>query len=196
LNRAKWAVFLDRDGTIIEEIGYISDPAKVKIFSEAAASIARLNEKGIPVFVISNQAGVARGLFTIEDVERVNRRLLELLAEQGASLDGIYYCPHHPDFDADCDCRKPNPGLLLKAADDYCIDLSRSFMIGDKLTDVQAGKAAGTSTVFLRTGFGDKELEENHDEVRKSADKICDDLTQAIEWILRVRSEERPSRQT
>lgn len=187
MSRAKWAVFLDRDGTIIEEIGYISDPSKVKLLGDAASSISTLNQKGVPVVVVSNQAGLARGLFTVEDIEKVNRRLRELLAAKGASLDAMHYCGHHPDYDMKCDCRKPEPGLLLKAARELGIDLSESFMIGDKLTDVQAGRAAGTSTVFLRTGFGSRELEGNRDEILRSSDRICENLVEAIQWILEQR---------
>jgi D-glycero-D-manno-heptose 1,7-bisphosphate phosphatase len=191
LSRTEWGVLLDRDGTIIEEIGYISDPSKVKLLGDAASSIAGLNQKGIPVAVVSNQAGVARGLFTVEDIEKVNQRLRELLASHGASLDGVYYCGHHPDYDIECDCRKPRPGLLVKAAAEMSIDLSRSFMVGDKLTDIQAGKAAGTSTVFLLTGFGSKEYKENRDEILRLSDKVCEDLTEAIQWILEQKAPER-----
>ncbi len=187
MNKARWGVLLDRDGTIIEEVGYISDPARVKLLGNAASSIAQLNRSGIPVIVVSNQAGVARGLFTVEDIEKVNERMRELLACHGASLDGIYYCGHHPDYDIECECRKPRPGLLLKAAEEMDIDLSRSFMIGDKLTDLQAGRAAGTSTVFLLSGFGREELEENRDEILRLSDKVCEDLTEAIQWILEQR---------
>jgi D-glycero-D-manno-heptose 1,7-bisphosphate phosphatase len=182
--RSSWAVFVDRDGTIIEELGYLSDPDKVRLMPDAAASISKLNRKGIPVVIISNQAGVARGLFTQDDLERVNERVLALLASRDAHVDAAYYCPHHPDFDVDCACRKPRPGLLLKAASDMGIDLSRSFMVGDRLIDMQAGKSAGTSTVFLRTGYGRKELEESRTEVAKTADRVCDDLAQAVDWIL------------
>ncbi|UCF78141.1 MAG: HAD family hydrolase [Candidatus Eiseniibacteriota bacterium] len=187
MSRADWAIFLDRDGTIIEETGYISDPAKVKLLGNVASSIAHLNRLGVPVVVVSNQAGVARGLFTVEDIEAVNERLRQLLAAQDASLDAVYYCVHHPDYDVECDCRKPRPGLLLRAAEELDIDLSRSFMVGDKLTDLQAGKAAGTSTVFVRTGFGSGELEKDGDEVLGFADKVCENSTQAIEWILKQR---------
>jgi len=187
LSREKWAVFLDRDGTIIEETGYISDPEKVTLLVNVASSIARLNRKRVPVVVISNQAGVARGLFSVEDIETVNQKLRELLAVHGASLDAIYYCVHHPDYDVECDCRKPKPGLLLKAAEEHDIDLARSFMIGDKLTDIQAGRAAGTYTIFVRTGFGSEELEKNSDEILRLTHKVCENSTEAIEWILEQR---------
>jgi D-glycero-D-manno-heptose 1,7-bisphosphate phosphatase len=182
--KTDWAVFVDRDGTIIEEIGYQSDPDGVRLIPGAAGSISKLNKLGVPVVVISNQAGVARGLFTTDDLDRVHDRFVDLLAAQGAFVDAAYYCPHHPEFDVECDCRKPRPGLLLKASEDLGIELGRSFMVGDRLIDVQAGKAAGVSPVFLLTGYGQRELEEHRAEVISTADRVCDDLAQAVDWIL------------
>ncbi|MBN1504003.1 MAG: HAD family hydrolase [Candidatus Eisenbacteria bacterium] len=186
--RTSWAVFVDRDGTVIEEIGYQSDPDGVKLIPDAAASLSKLNKLGIPVVVISNQAGVARGLFTVGDLDRVHDRFVELLGAEGAFVDAAYYCPHHPEFGAECDCRKPKPGLLLKASEDMGIDLGRSFMVGDRLIDLQAGKAAGASTVFVRTGYGEREMQEHQAEIMRTADRVCDDLAQAVEWILDEKS--------
>ncbi|MFH0777273.1 MAG: HAD family hydrolase [Candidatus Eisenbacteria bacterium] len=190
MRASRWAVFLDRDGTIIEETGYLSDPEKVRLIEGAASSVAELNRRGVPVVVVSNQAGVARGLVTNRDLQTVNRRMSELLSAGGASLDAMYFCPHHPEYDRQCDCRKPQPGLILRAAKELSIDLARSFMVGDRLIDMQAGRSAGTATVFLRTGYGEKELSENREEVPRIADKICDDLREAVGWILSERSEE------
>jgi histidinol-phosphate phosphatase family protein len=182
--RTSWAVFVDRDGTVIEELGYLSDPDKVQLVPNAARSISKLNKMGIPVVVISNQAGVARGLFTAGDLDRVHERVMKLLAAEDALVDAAYYCPHHPDYDVQCTCRKPKPGLLLKASEELGIELKQSFMVGDRLIDMQAGKAAGASTVFLRTGYGQRELQENQTEVLKIADRVCDDLAEAVDWIL------------
>jgi D-glycero-D-manno-heptose 1,7-bisphosphate phosphatase len=179
-----WAVFVDRDGTVIEEIGYQSDPDMVRVIPGVGAALARLNELGIPVVVISNQAGVARGLFTAEDLDIVHERFVELLAAEGAYVDAAYYCPHHPEFDVECDCRKPKPGLLLKASEDLGIELGRSYMVGDRLIDVQAGKAAGASAVFVLTGYGRRELVEHEADITTTADRVCDDLAQAVDWIL------------
>lgn len=178
-----WAVFVDRDGTIIEETGYLSDPKQVTILPGTAAALRRLNALGIPVIVISNQSGVARGMFTVEDVERVNQRIRDLLALEHASLDAFYFCTHHPDFDIACDCRKPRPGLLIAASREFRVSLPDSFMVGDKLIDLQAGKAAGTTTIFVRTGEGERELKTARDIVMASAGKICADLSEAVEWI-------------
>jgi D-glycero-D-manno-heptose 1,7-bisphosphate phosphatase len=188
LKKASWAVFVDRDGTVIEELGYLSDPDKVKLVPGAARSLSKLNQRGIPVVIISNQAGVARGMFTMEDLERVSERVMQLLVAGGAFVDAAYYCPHHPDFDRECDCRKPGPGLLRKASLELGISLKQSFMIGDRLTDMQAGKAAGTSTIFVLTGYGTKDLGEHEAQLVDAADRICDDLAQAVDWILNERS--------
>ncbi len=179
-----WAVFVDRDGTVIDEIGYQSDPDMVRLIPGAAAAVARLNSLGIPVVVISNQAGVARGLFTEDDLDRVHERFVDMLAAEGAYVDAAYYCPHHPEFDVECDCRKPRPGLLLRASGDLGIELERSFMVGDRLIDVQAGKAAGASAVLVLTGYGQREFGEHEADIAKTADRVCDDLARAVDWIL------------
>jgi len=179
-----WAVFVDRDGTLIDETGYLSDPGRVRILPRIAPALRKLNQLGIPVVVISNQSGVARGMFTVKDVERVNQRICDLLADENARIDSIYFCTHHPDFDIRCNCRKPGPGLLIAASKDLGIDLPESFMVGDKLIDIQAGRAAGTSTVFVRTGDGEKELVSSSKEVANYADGICADLYEAVDWIL------------
>ncbi|MHB0976075.1 MAG: D-glycero-alpha-D-manno-heptose-1,7-bisphosphate 7-phosphatase [Candidatus Aquicultorales bacterium] len=159
----KRAVFLDRDGTINEEIGYLGDPAKLVILPGAAGAIRRLNEAGFEVFIVTNQAGVARGYFTEDVVRKIHRRLIETLAEGGAHVRAIYYCPHHPDFLAEgetpCSCRKPEPGMLLAAANDFDIDLSASFVVGDTLKDFEAGERGGARSILLLTGYGASELE-------------------------------------
>lgn len=116
MRRHDWGVFVDRDGTIIDETGYLSDPDGARLLPNAAGALRRLNEMGVPVMVVSNQSGIARGMYTAEDVEKVNRRIEDLLKVEGAFVDAIYYCPHHPDHDIECDCRKPQPGLLVKGA--------------------------------------------------------------------------------
>ena len=153
------AVFLDRDGTIIEEVNYLSSPEQVRVFPGAADAIRRWNEAGVKVVVVTNQAGVARGYFPESRVAEVHAHLSAVLAESGARVDAYYHCPHHPthgvgEFRIACTCRKPSPGMLLAAAKDHAIDLSRSWMVGDKLCDVKAGAAAGCRTVLVRTGYG------------------------------------------
>jgi D-glycero-D-manno-heptose 1,7-bisphosphate phosphatase len=130
------AVFLDRDGTIIEDTGYVADPAAVRLLPGAAGAIARLNQAGLPVIVVTNQSGIARGLFDEAGYAAIVRRLDELLAAAGARLDGRYHCPHHPDFTGLCECRKPGLLLYRRAAADHGLDLARSWWVGDRLRDV------------------------------------------------------------
>jgi D-glycero-D-manno-heptose 1,7-bisphosphate phosphatase len=153
------AVFLDRDGTLIEEVNYLSAPEQVRLIPGAADAVRRLNDAGMLVVVVTNQAGVARGYFPESRVAEVHAHLSALLAECGAKIDAYFYCPHHPTegigaYRVACECRKPRPGLLLTAARELGIDLSRSWMIGDKLCDVSAGEAAGCRTLLVRTGHG------------------------------------------
>jgi D-glycero-D-manno-heptose 1,7-bisphosphate phosphatase len=142
-----WAVFLDRDGTIIHDRHYLSDPAGVELLPGAAEGLRRLRELGALLVVVSNQSGVSRGYFSGEDLDRVNARMGALLTEAGADVEAIYVCPHGPDDE--CDCRKPLPGLLVRAARDLSIDLSRSFMIGDRPRDAAAGIAAGVVAIVI-----------------------------------------------
>ena len=135
------AVFLDRDGTIIDDKHYLSRPELVRLIPGAAIAIARLNAAGWRVILVTNQSGIARGLLTPEDYERVHARMVALLAAEGARLDGSDMCPHHPDFDGKCDCRKPATLLFERAAADHNLDLSRSSFVGDRWRDVAPGLA-------------------------------------------------------
>jgi D-glycero-D-manno-heptose 1,7-bisphosphate phosphatase len=153
------AVFLDRDGVIIDDVHYLARLDQVRLIPGAAMAIRRLNQAGIPVVVVTNQSGVARGLFPESIVPVVHAHLSKLLAEDGAHIDRFYFCPHHPDkgiepYVAACHCRKPQPGMLLQAAREMGLDLVRSWMIGDKLSDLHAGAAAGCRTILVRTGHG------------------------------------------
>jgi histidinol-phosphate phosphatase family protein len=130
------AVFLDRDGTIIQDTGYIADPAAVRLVPGAAEAIARLNQAGLPVIVVTNQSGIARGLLDEAAYAATARRLDELLAAAGTRLEGHYHCPHHPDFTGPCECRKPGPLLYQRAAADHGLHLARSWWVGDRLRDV------------------------------------------------------------
>ena len=148
-------LLLDRDGTIVVERGFPKDPEEVELIPGSAAAIRRLRALGLRAAVISNQSGIGRGFLTKEDVARVNARLEELLAAEGAALDGIYYCPHAPGDG--CACRKPRRTLLDRAAADLGGDLSRSFFVGDKKDDVDAGRNVGATTFLVRTGYGEKQ---------------------------------------
>jgi len=148
------AVFLDRDGVLIEDVGYLSEPGAVALLPGAAEAVAALRDAGWRVVVITNQSGVARGMLTEARLAEIHARLRELLAVEGAEIDGLYYCPHHPDGDVEayrrsCDCRKPAPGLLRAAARELEIGLSASWMVGDKASDIAAGAAAGCRTVLV-----------------------------------------------
>ena len=143
------AAFLDRDGTIIDDAHYIADPDLVRLRPGAADAIARLNSAGIPVIVITNQSGIARGMFSRADYERVASRMVELLANEHAHIDATYVCPHHPDFGGACDCRKPATLLFQRAAVEHTIDLARSTYVGDRWRDVAPGIALGGRPILI-----------------------------------------------
>lgn len=154
------ALFLDRDGVLIEEVEYLARPRQVRLIPGAAAAVRLAHDAGWKVVVVSNQSGVARGLFPESALSEIHRVIAsELLAEAGAVIDAFYYCPHHPTegigpYRIECDCRKPKPGMLLRAAAELGIDPSKSWMVGDRLTDLQAGAATGCRTILVRTGYG------------------------------------------
>jgi D-glycero-D-manno-heptose 1,7-bisphosphate phosphatase len=183
------AVFMDRDGCLIEEMGYINHPCRVRLLPGAPEAVARLNRAGIAAVMATNQAGIARDYFSKETLDAVNAELERQLADHGANLDALYVCTHHPTVgqapyrDA-CGCRKPKPGLLLRAAAEMGLDLSRSIMIGDKPSDVAAGQAAGVSTVLVLTGYGRGEWEYRRHEWTLGPDHVAEDLFDAVEWAL------------
>lgn len=142
-------VFLDRDGTIIEDAHYIRSPDDVRLLPGAAAAIAKLNGKNIPVVVVTNQSGIARGFFTVGDYEAVRARLDELLAENGARIDRSYYCPHHPDISGPCECRKPAAKLFRDALGDLGLSAERAAYIGDRWRDVAASKEVGGRGIII-----------------------------------------------
>lgn len=149
------ACFLDRDGVINEEVNYLHEADKVVLIPGIAEGINRAHDAGYLVIVITNQAGVARGIFPEGDILLVHREIERQLALAGAKIDRFYYCPHHPDYTGECKCRKPSPGMILQAASDFDIDLKSSFMIGDRPSDVRAGENAGLAASYLvETGYG------------------------------------------
>ena len=185
----KPAVFLDRDGTICDEVGYLNHVDRFRLYPWSAPAIRRLNEVGLPVFVVTNQSGVARGYFPEELVRQVNSLLVRSMADQGARLDGIYYCPHHPDgregaFRKVCDCRKPSPGLLKRAALDHSIDLAASFVVGDRYLDIETGFRVGARGVLVLSGYGKGEYLYQGATWPRPPDHVCTDLGEAVEWIL------------
>lgn len=143
------AAFLDRDGTIIRDTEYLRDPDQVELLPGAARAIRRLNDAGWPVIVVTNQSGIARGLLTEQDYERVRMRVDKLIAEEGARIDASYHCPHHPDLTGPCDCRKPGTKLYSDAARDHDLDLAHSWYVGDRLRDVSPADHFGGRSVML-----------------------------------------------
>src|SRR5712691_10516702 len=153
------AVFIDRDGTLTEEVGYVNHPKRLRLLPRTGEAIRRLNTAGVPAVVVTNQAGIARGYFTEDLLDAVNAELRAQLAAAGAQLDGLYVCPHHPTegqppFRMSCECRKPKPGMLLQAASDLDLDLRRSFMIGDKGSDLEVAPVIGARGILVLTGYG------------------------------------------
>lgn len=144
------AVFLDRDGTIIDDVHYLARPDLVRLRPGAGDAIARLNRAGVPVVLVTNQSGIARGVITEADYERVHHRLVELLAAHGAHIDASYVCPHHPDFGGKCECRKPGTLLFRRAASEHALDLARSTFIGDRWRDVSPGIVLGGRGMLIR----------------------------------------------
>ncbi|MBW2038196.1 MAG: HAD-IIIA family hydrolase [Deltaproteobacteria bacterium] len=171
-------VFLDRDGTINQEVGYLSAPEAMELLPGAARAIRLINCLGLRAVVVSNQSGVARGYFPLSTVEEANRRLKLLLAQEGACLDGIYYCPHHPEDG--CPCRKPEPGLLKRAAEELGIDLPSSYMAGDRAEDIEAIHRVGGKGILVLTGYGGQQ--ENWP--GRPPDFVAQDLLEAVYWII------------
>jgi D-glycero-D-manno-heptose 1,7-bisphosphate phosphatase len=183
------AIFLDRDGTVAEEVGYVNHASRIRLLPGSAGAIRRIREEGFLAVVVTNQAGVARDYFEEFVVHQANRRLEELLSLEGAALDRIYYCPHHPNAGAppyrqDCECRKPRPGMLRQAARELGIDLSRSYMVGDGLVDVEAARAAGVVPVLVLTGYGRGHFEHRRSRWKVEPEHIAQDLPEAVAWIL------------
>ena len=177
------AVFLDRDGTICEEVGYLNHVSRFRMFPFAAAALRRLNDSGYAVIIVSNQSGVARGYFPESLVKQVNQLMVQQLSEAGAKVDAVYYCPHASSDN--CSCRKPKTGMLERAAGEHGIDLKRSFVVGDRHGDVELSQNAQARGILVRTGYGEGELAWHAAKWPAPPDFIADDLTEAVDWILR-----------
>ncbi len=176
------AVFLDRDGTLNEEVDFLSDPAQLVLIPGAAEAVARLNAKGVPVVVVTNQSGIGRGKYGWADFAAVMSRMGKLLALENAWIDAVYASPHHEEAEgeyavADHPDRKPNPGMLTRAAEEHGLDLSQSWMVGDKGIDLEAGRRAGCKVALVRTGYGSKVD-------GSAADLVAENLPEAVDLIL------------
>ena len=181
-------VFLDRDGTLIEEVGYLSHLDRIVLYPWSIESVKLLNRAGFKVVVVTNQAGVARGLFDEDFIDEAHRFLDQKFGDGGATIDKFYYCPHHPEasveaYRCECDCRKPKAGMLWKAAQELQLELSHSFVIGDRLSDLRLGPAVGAKSVLVRTGYGETTARELTDDVEVAY--TAPELMTAVAWILR-----------
>lgn len=188
------AVFLDRDGTINEEMGYINHVSRFRIFDFVPQAIKLLNEADFKVIVVTNQSGVARGYFDEQLLKEVHTKLLTELKNHGARIDKIYYCPHHPlegrgEYKKDCACRKPKTGMIDMAVNDYNIDLSRSFMVGDRYKDILFAKKAGLQPVFVKTGYGIGEYVHQRKQWKEQALFFAENLLEAAGFIIKTGQE-------
>jgi D-glycero-D-manno-heptose 1,7-bisphosphate phosphatase len=177
------AVFLDRDGTICEELGYVNHIDRFQIFPFAAEAIRQLNQAEIPVIVVTNQSGIARNIFPESLVHEVHKKMVAELAAGGAWIDAIYYCPHKSE-DA-CECRKPNPGLLERAAREHALNLAASWIVGDRYADLEMGHVAGSRGILVMTGYGRGEYELHRDTWPRQPDALAENLRDAVRDILR-----------
>ncbi len=182
------AVFLDRDGTINEEMGYINHISRFKMFPFVPGAIRLLNKAGYKVFVITNQSGVARGYFDEQLLARVHNLLLTAVENEKAIIEKIYYCPHHPDegrapYKKECNCRKPKTGMIEKARSEFDIDLNHSFMVGDRYKDVEFGKRAGLKTIMVMTGYGIGEYTYQSRQWPSQPNYIFDNLFEAAKFL-------------
>jgi D-glycero-D-manno-heptose 1,7-bisphosphate phosphatase len=180
---------MDRDGTISEEVGYVNHLSRYRLMPRSLEAIRLANQAGFLTVVTTNQSGVARGYFSESLVHDVHAQLSAWAERAGARLDAIYYCPHHPKegappFRADCDCRKPKPGMILRAAGEHGIDLRRSYVVGDSWVDMAAGAAAGVPGVLVLTGYGRGLIEKQRHLLTVEPARVAEDLLDAVGWIL------------
>ncbi len=190
------AVFIDRDGTLSEEVGYVNHPSRFRLFPYSSAAIKLLNDNGWLAIVVTNQAGVARGYFSEDIILEIHDRLAVDLEHDGASLDAIYYCAHHPSlgeppYRMECDCRKPKPGLVRRASTDFDIDLAASWMIGDRYGDIELARNAGLNSAFVLSGYGRGEWEYQRSTWQHQPDLVCENLFQAVKAIVDLNEEDR-----
>jgi D-glycero-D-manno-heptose 1,7-bisphosphate phosphatase len=189
----KSAVFIDRDGTLSEEVGYVNHPSRFRLFPYSAEAIKKLNNINLLAILVTNQAGVARGYFSEQMITMVHQRLTSELEIQGAHLDAIYYCAHHPSvgeppYRLDCDCRKPRPGLINRASADFDIDLDSSWMVGDRYSDIELARNAGLRSAFVLSGYGRGEWEYQRQSWRLQPDLVSENLLDAVNSIIDQRS--------
>lgn len=183
------AVFMDRDGTVSDEVGYLNHVSRLRVFPWSAAAIRTLNSSSLLAILVTNQAGVARGYFKEEMIGAVHDRLVDELARDRARFDAIYYCPHHPTageppYRSDCECRKPRPGMLTRASLEHGVDLAASYVVGDKYSDVRLAHAVGATGVLVLTGYGQGEYEYERATWAREPEHVAETLLDAVTWIL------------
>jgi D-glycero-D-manno-heptose 1,7-bisphosphate phosphatase len=183
------AAFLDRDGTLCEEVGYLRSPGQIRLIPGAGEAVRRLNERGIKAVVVTNQSGVGRGFFSEERLEEIHRELARRIRDEGGVVDAMYYCPHHPTegkgaYLLACACRKPSPGLILRAAADLNLDLKRSYCVGDRLADLECGRRVGTKGILVLTGYGREESFRAAESPLGPPSWIAPSLREAVCWII------------
>ena len=188
------AVFIDRDGTLIDEVGYINHLDRIRYLPGAAEAVRRVNDSGLLALLVTNQSGIANQIFDIPLLNRIHEAIAGHLSEKGACLDGIYFCPHHPGaadpkYRTDCDCRKPRAGMIMQGARDHDIDLARSYFIGDSVHDMAAAHEAGVIPILVLTGYGRGELEFRVKPRGLDPAHVAEDLSEAVDWILQTEAE-------
>ncbi len=184
LPRKRAAVFVDRDGTICFDRHYLSDPAGLELISTVVEGIRKLNEAGILVIVVTNQSGIARGKFDEKKLEEIHARLRVLLSANGARIDDLFFCPHMPD--SGCRCRKPAPGMLIDAADKHDINLKKSFVIGDRMMDVEMAHRVGARAVLVPEPGDNYNVESEKRLSMETPDVQVETFIEAVNWILRL----------
>ncbi|MCZ6489141.1 MAG: HAD family hydrolase [Acidobacteria bacterium] len=188
-NGRRRAVFFDRDGTLNKEIGYLNHSSLLELYPFAGKAVGLANRANLLTIVVTTQAGVAQGLFEEPALEKIHRQFSDRIQAAGGKLDGIFYCPHHPraiveTYRLECDCRKPGAGMLERAATRFGIDLEKSFIVGDRYVDIQAGHRVGARSVLVLTGFGKQEWEAGQAQEQRQPDYVAKNVHQAVRWIL------------
>lgn len=177
-----YTIFLDRDGTLNPDPGYIKSPDQFELFPGAAEALGRLKLAGARLILVTNQSGIARGFLSRQNLEAIHSKLAHVLGQAGVTLDGIYFCPHHPDDG--CGCRKPNPGMIDQAVRELGVNLERSYVIGDHLRDIQLAKRVGARSVLVSTGVTQLQELEGLTDAHQIPDRVADSLNEAVDWLL------------
>ena len=183
------AVFIDRDGTINEQMGYINHVSRFVLLPGTAEGIRLLNRHQYLAIIVSNQSGVARGYFPMELIDRVHAHMKDLLAKEGANIDGIFFCPHYPrgivpEYSVECDCRKPGTGLVQKACEEFDIDMKNSYVIGDRCSDIELAERSNLQGIMVTTGYGLGDIEYVLPHKTFKPRHIAKDLLHAVRWII------------